>query len=49
VPEDKIETKVDEIDVVVTRTITHKQPLQDVIGEFPDSIKEIVANMILHA
>lgn len=49
VPEDKIEAKVDEVDVVVSRTITHKQALEDVMNELPEGIKEIVANMILHA
>ena len=49
VPEDRIEAKVDEVDVVVTRTITHKQVLEDIMAELPDSIKEIVADTILHA
>jgi hypothetical protein len=49
VPEDRIESKVDEVDVVVTRTITHKQALEDVMNELPDSVKEIVADIILHA
>lgn len=49
VPADLIETKVDETDVKVTRTITHKQALEDVMEELPDGIKEIVANIILHA
>ena len=46
VPVEQINVEVDETSVEVKRTITHTQPLSEILDELPDSIKEIVAASI---
>ena len=43
---EQINVEVDETSVEVKRTITHTQPLSEILDELPDSIKEIVAASI---
>ena len=46
VPEDFVEAKVDGVTVKVSRSATSTQYLDDILDDFPDSIKEIVAASI---
>ena len=46
VPLEQINVEVDETSVEVKRTITHTQPVSEILDELPDSIKEIVAATI---
>mgnify|MGYP003332183932 CR=1 FL=1 len=46
VPDDFVEAKVDGVTVKVSRSATSTQYLDDILDDFPDSIKEIVAASI---
>jgi hypothetical protein len=44
--EPSIEYKEGEVTIKVTRTPTHHQPVEDILDELPDGIKEIVSNVL---
>jgi len=35
-----------DVTIKVTRTPTHYQPIDEIVGDLPDAIKEIVSNLI---
>lgn len=44
--EPSIEYKEGEVTIKVTRTPTYHQPVEDILDELPDGIKEIVSNVL---
>lgn len=46
VPKDFVEAQIDDVNVKVSRSASCTQYLEDILDEFPDAIKEIVATSI---
>lgn len=44
--EPMIEYKEGDVTIKVTRTPTHHQPVEDILDDLPDSIKEIVSSVL---
>jgi hypothetical protein len=41
-----VEYKDGDVTIKVTRTPSHHQPIEDILDELPDSIKEIVSSVL---
>jgi hypothetical protein len=44
--EPKIEYQEGDVTIKVTRTPTHHQPVEEILDELPDGIKEIVSSVL---
>lgn len=44
--EPMIEYQEGEVTIKVTRTPTHHQPIEDILNDLPDTIKEIVSSVL---